>query len=474
MTDRQNRISPARRRAVNIGIAAAMGVLSVAGALAALFFGQGETDYFKMAVAYIGMLFAAILFVCCCSIRDDTPQRHTFTAVSVLLFISICLSGVLDALDGTAGAGRLILAIQTFINLVSAATNCLFWVYQRISLPKNRAQRFFTAWIGGVLGLYLVLLAINPMTGILFFVDASGHLIYSGELTEAVLFTALYLSYLVYILPQKCPIKKKISIACFAFFPLFYVILMAIWRVFGAVYSTSCLFFIFLLLAAYVVFFGDAVESHDLLLRQKAELAERSREQTELQTALMLSQIRPHFLYNAITAIRNLCKTDPAEAYTSLGLFADYLRGNMDALGNGRLIPFSKELEHIKTYLMLEQMRFGDELEVEYDIRYQDFSLPALAVQPIVENAVRHGATMNENGGRITVTSVKTGEGAAITVTDNGPGFDVGIPPSDGKSHFGLANVRNCLAASGLGELKIDSTPGVGTTVTILIREDIE
>ena len=116
------------------------------------------------------------------------------------------------------------------------------------------------------------------------------------------------------------------------------------------------------------------------MLLQKAELAEQKRIQTELQTELMLSQIQPHFLYNTLTAIRNLCDDEQQQVYTALGQFADYLRGNMDALGGGRIISFAKELEHVKTYLMLEQLRFEDALRVEYDIRYQDFSLPALTV----------------------------------------------------------------------------------------------
>lgn len=121
---------------------------------------------------------------------------------------------------------------------------------------------------------------------------------------------------------------------------------------------------------------------------------------------------------------------------------------------------------------MTEQIRFGDELKVEYDIRYSDFSIPALTVQPIVENAVRHGATMNENGGKIIISSFKTENGALITVTDNGPGFDVNAPFSDDRNHFGLQNVRSCLEAMKCGELKIDSKKGTGTTVKIFILEE--
>ena len=474
MADMQSQKISANWKAVYIAIAAVMGILAISCLLFILIFGpiHGESDALKLIIAGVGMLFAVILFVCCFNKRDNTRQRNILAAVSVLLFINILLSGVLDVLDGTAGAGRLVFAIQMLVSVLAVVIQLLFWFYQCASLPKNRMQRFFTLWVCGIVLLYLVLLGVNPFTGVLFFVDASGQMIYSGEIMELILATVLYLSYLVYILPQRCPLKKKISVACFAFFPMLFIVISAIWYAFGEVYTVTSTVYIFMLLAAYAVFFGDYIESQDLLLRQKAEIAEQARKQTELQTALMLSQIQPHFLYNALTAIRNLCKNDPAEAYTSLGQFADYLRGNMDALGNGRIIPFEKELEHIKTYLMLEQMRFGDELQVEYDIRYVDFSLPALSVQPIVENAVRHGATMNESGGKVTIHSEKSDIGAAITVTDNGPGFDPNIPPSDHRSHLGLKNVHTCLTASGYGELHIDSTPGVGTAVTILIKEE--
>ena len=79
---------------------------------------------------------------------------------------------------------------------------------------------------------------------------------------------------------------------------------------------------------------------------------------------------------------------------------------------------------------------------------------------------------MNEDGGRITIRSFKAEDGAVITVTDNGPGFDPSVPPFDGKTHFGLKNVRDCLTATGSGELQIDSASGSGTTVTIRIREE--
>lgn len=475
MENKQISTIPMRRRAAYGITAGGMAILLIAGIFAAFSYGQFQngTDYLKMIVAIIGMLFAVILFVCCCfNIRDNTQQGNIFAAVSALLYLTLLLSGMIDTLDGDAQMGRALFALQTITAILSSMIHLLFWRYQCASLPKNRARRYFTVWIYGLTLIYFTLLAINPFTGILFVVDADGHLRSSGQVLELIFISLFYLTYLLYILPQHCSLRKKLSLASFAVFPMLCIALTAIWYAAGIVYAVSSITYVFLLMAAYVVFFGDYIENKKRLLLQKAELAEQANKQTEMQTALMLSQIRPHFLYNALTAIRNLCKNDPMEAYTALGNFADYLRGNMDALGSGRIIPFEKELEHVRTYLMLEQMRFGDELNVEYDIQCCEFALPALTVQPIVENAVRHGATMKENGGMVTIRSIRTEEGIVITVTDNGPGFDPNAPLSDGRSHLGLENVRKCLTASGCGELQLDSTPGTGTTVTIRIWED--
>ena len=398
-----------------------------------------------------------------------TRQGHIFAMLSCLLLINIALSGVVDTLPRTLDNKGMLLMIQEIISSIALIIELLFWFYQCESLPKNAAQKNYTIVIIGIVTFYAVLIILNLFYPILYDFDNNAQLTYPGFLIEFILAAGIYAIYLAYIIFQHCTLKKKISLASRAFFPLFYGVIDLIWYKSGSDYDVTIVLYIFMLMAAYVVYFGDYIESRELLLSQKAELALKEQRQTELQTALMLSQIRPHFLFNALTSIRSLCKNDPARAYTALGQFADYIRGNMEALDQGRIITFEKELEHIQAYLMLEQMRFGDDLKVEYDILFQDFSIPALTLQPIVENAVRHGATMNENGGIVSISTRETLEGALITVTDNGPGFDPDATITDGKTHFGLNNVRGSLNASGYGELQIQSYPGEGTTVTIVI-----
>ncbi len=475
MSDIKSKKTVAYIRAVNIFVSFIIITLTVASVYFTIFFAgnYGEAGYLKMAIADLGLMFSEILLACCyMNTRNFARQDIIFSAIPVLLFFAIFLSGLQDILFGNPKAVKAIFIIQMLISVLSVGIHILFWLYQCGTLPKNRTRRYFNIVIFAIITLYLLILSSNPFSGILFFVDSKGNLVYPGETIEFSLFSLFYLSYLVYVFTQRCSLRKKASVACFAFFPLLFVVISLIWYNFGEIYNVSSFYFVFMLLATYIVFFGDYIESKELLLKQKAEIAEREHKQIELKTALMLSQIKPHFLYNAITAIRHLCKKDPERAYESLGFFADYLRGNMDALSNGQSIPFEKELEHIKTYLMLEQIRFGDELKVEYDIKYSSFSIPALTVQPIVENAVRHGATMNQNGGQIIICSEKTKKGALITITDNGPGFDVNAPANDGRNHFGLENVRNCLKVKNCGELQIESVKGKGTTAKILILEE--
>ena len=196
--------------------------------------------------------------------------------------------------------------------------------------------------------------------------------------------------------------------------------------------------------------------------------------QAEQRIQIMMTQIQPHFLYNALTVIQSLCRSDPAQAEEATVQFANYLRGNMDALQTNAPIPFARELEHTKEYLALEQMRFEDKLNVRYDIPCQSFTLPILTLQPIVENAVRHGVRGNADGrGEVVIATREYADRYEITVTDNGPGFDPEKQKKDtGKSHVGLQNVRERLAQMCGGSLRVESAPGAGTAVTITLPRE--
>lgn len=195
----------------------------------------------------------------------------------------------------------------------------------------------------------------------------------------------------------------------------------------------------------------------------------RERELLDSQTKIMLSQIQPHFLYNALCVIQDLCHGTAPEAEKATVEFSEFLRSNLDSLRATAPIPFEAELKHTRNYLSLEQRRFGEDLKVIYDIETKNFSLPALTLEPIVENAVRYGVLQREEGGTVWISTREEPDAFRVTVRDDGVGFDVTVTKQDGRSHIGIQNVRDRLEQMCGGSLVIVSTPGKGTVATIIV-----
>ena len=187
----------------------------------------------------------------------------------------------------------------------------------------------------------------------------------------------------------------------------------------------------------------------------------------EQRIKIMVSQIQPHFLYNTLSTIQALCHMDPEKAADTAEKFGMYLRQNIDSLSQESLIPFDKELEHTRTYADIEMTRFPS-IKVKYNIEVSDFEIPSLTIQPMVENAIRHGVRVREEG-RVSVTTKKDGENVIIIVEDNGKGFDPSETKDDGREHIGLKNVKGRIEKLCGGTMVIDSTIDVGTKITITL-----
>ncbi len=200
--------------------------------------------------------------------------------------------------------------------------------------------------------------------------------------------------------------------------------------------------------------------------RQKAE---QDKKLMDMNIALMISQIQPHFLYNALSSIRRMIKKNPEVAQTAIENFSLYLRQNLESMNRVEPIPFTTELKHLKEYLYLEKLRFGDRLCVEYEIGYSDFVMPVLSLQPIVENAAKHGILKKEDGGTIWIKTYREGANVILTVRDDGIGFNPEAALLDGRMHIGLNNVKSRIEMQCRGTVKIESELGVGTTVTMTI-----
>lgn len=214
-------------------------------------------------------------------------------------------------------------------------------------------------------------------------------------------------------------------------------------------------------LAAHLIYV-IVVGTHTLVRANRQEMEiERSR------TAVMRSQIQPHFLFNSLTAIAMLCEKDPSLAKQTAITFADYYRGNLRAIDRTEPIPFRQELEHLKMYLFIQKQRFGDYLNVVFDVETTDFLIPALSIQPLVENAVKHGIGVKEDGGTVTITVREYADNYKIIISDDGVGFDPNSIDNRERQHVGLENVKNRLLLMCNATLSIESVVGKGTAITI-------
>lgn len=332
----------------------------------------------------------------------------------------------------------------------------LAYVAECISLDKGARRRVFGIALS-VTALNHVLLVVSQFNGMFYSigqnnVSTEGPLFFVPRLFLFLLFFSVFVVVVLY--------RKKLGRANTLTF-MIYTVVLGVAFVVNFIYPTLRLIYAAMVLALLIIF----VNVH---IQRERKLKERELALTESRSALMLSQIQPHFLYNTLASINDLCRDNP-EAKKAIITFSKYLRANMDSLSKKRLIDVEEELEHTRQYLWLEELRFDERLTVVYDIQATGFLLPVLTIQPMVENAVLHGITEKRAGGTVTILSEKTAEGHRVTITDDGVGFEPAAVLPGEMGHMGIENVRARLEALCGGTLTVESAPDEGTTVVIEI-----
>ena len=194
-------------------------------------------------------------------------------------------------------------------------------------------------------------------------------------------------------------------------------------------------------------------------MRQQREIAHQ-------RSSVMVLQMRPHSIYNTMMGIYYLCDQDPAKAKQVTLDFTSYLRKNFTAIASKEMIPFNDELEHTRAYLAVEQAQFEDSLFVSFDTPHTMFRVPPLTLQPIVENAVKHGMNESCDPIHISVVTRQTDLSSEIIVNDDGPGFK---PTDDDEPHIALNNIRQRLELMCGGTLEVAPREGGGTSVKVTI-----
>ncbi len=224
---------------------------------------------------------------------------------------------------------------------------------------------------------------------------------------------------------------------------------------------------LFTLVAILIFVIIEGIKLLVVMSEQKKNLEKVNIDLMLSRTATMMSQIRSHFVFNLLNAISGMCKYDPEKADDTIVRFSRYLRSNIDIMENDKNIPFATDLQQLEDYVILEQVRFGDKIEFYTDIETDDFMIPPLILQPVVENSIKHGIACKYGSGTIILKTRKNDENVVITVEDDGVGFDVA--ELNKEKSVGLRNIRFRLEHLINGKMEIKSSIGKGTIVTITI-----
>lgn len=392
--------------------------------------------------------------------KEDKQNRAMFRMIFALntLFFMDALS---SCMEGKPKYVVAIVAVNTLIFIFEDVLGYTYWSYIRENLQlSGRFTDIANKICRTAFFVSIILDLLNIKLGMFFTVSEAGEYIdqpleFMGDLAIIIVFIIAVVAILH---KENITINERLILMTFEAFPFAAYIMGSVSFEYVCIYPA---YFISILLI-YIRIFAE----------RGKKLAEQQVILTKQGTALMISQIQPHFLYNVLTTISNLCVTDPEEAEETTVLFSQYLRTNLDSLRNQEPVPFPVELGHIRTYVELEKKRFGDILNVEYDIQEQNFNVPSLGLQPIVENSIKHGIRGKNDKGHIKIGTYKVENGYKIIIEDDGIGFDMNQPAKeDGRSHVGMTNVKERLKRMCNASVIVESSPGNGCRTEIIIPE---
>jgi signal transduction histidine kinase len=407
--------------------------------------------YVNIALDLFALVITLIVLASC---YKEFSSRTAKTKYFLFELIAICVALVANIISWL-GEGHPNLELLTVIsNTVASCTAQIvvicFMGYLKENLYESNRVASLIVKLFAVLGTFAVLFSIgNAFFGYAFRVNADGH----WHHTEDVYMSLIYLLFpilsffTVLLMAVFARSSTKVNRAAFVIYTLFPVAGIIVDY---AVHGLSLTY---------------AGLSISVLVMYTSIYLKKQKVIEEQRNALMISQINPHFVYNTLSTIASMCDVSPQQAKYLTIDFSRYLRKNLSSLNSESTIPFEEELSHVECYLKIEKARFRERLNIVYSIGCRDFSIPPLTVQPLVENAVKHGVTKKADGGTVKICTYDTNISYVIEIIDDGVGFDT----DNAQMHVGLENVRSRIMAMCKGDVTVKSTIGVGTRVTVEI-----
>ena len=412
-------------------------------------------DFMLVGALFVTMVFG-IAFSAFMPALDRWSKRYFITLFSLLFLCTVsCLLVLLFWKDPTKVAEIKIVYIFEGLLLSTPFFMPTFFLLHHCG--ENIKKNLLSKLVAALMGVYIIIAFASPFTRIFYYVTPDNDFVrgpfYAISLVPV---------FLIMILNISAVIRRKNKLSERNYTALLIYLLPMTVSIFVHMFIPIEIFIVFGMALLALTMFG-------LILSDNIEqFARQQREIAHQRASVMVLQMRPHFIYNTLMSIYSLCNQDPQKARQVTLDFTNYLRKNFSAVASENTVPFSTELEHTRTYLAVEQAQYEDMLIVEYDTPFTLFRLPPLTLQPIVENAVKHGMDPDADALHISIKTRKTDNGVTITVEDSGKGF--GKEEND-EPHIALNNIRERLETMCKGKLTITSHDGVGTSVKITIPE---
>ena len=424
---------------------------------------EGSINNTNLIISASGLAISILgLIQVCVGFRYDRKTKNFF-----ILFFSCLIAyigmNLVDTLAYFIPGGDTVSRIALFLE--SAFSSVLMLLLSGFLLDScgiKRKKNLFLAASLILWMMYMALLIFTQFTKVIYYYDSDG-IYHRGDWYPVLLIppVLLMLVNLVALIRYHKKISVKLRVA-FAIYLILPMISMLIQMLFYGVY---------------VIVLGAALAAFFMLTYNLMDQAERFyRQQAEnekLKVGILMAEIRPHFIFNSLTAIR-ACLDEPEKAEEALNHFTRFLRSSIDVLEETECISMTEELETVENYLYLAKERFGEKLTVIRETEEEDFRLPSFSVQTLVENAVQHGIRENKGGrGTLRIRSFRKDREYVIEVEDDGTGFrGVTTGMENETSHVGLSNLRERLELMCKGVLEIESEPGKGTLARIRIPMD--
>ena len=408
---------------------------------------------------FLTLLAAACSFINCRKNPEGSRVMIRLNLANALLLLSEALAVTFRGHPGTAGFFITRIS-NTMIFITNITILLLFARYLRYCLkgPRNKAEFGWYKFIRILWLIAIILVLLNIRFHFYFAFDKNNFYFRKEFFWLPAAFGVVGIAVCagtVIINHRKLGSVKSLTMLFCMFLPLAAMIIQAYYYGIATVN-------IAITISMFLLFSITLVDNADKRVKYSSTLH-------ELQFRIVMSQIQPHFLYSSLNAIYYLIKKDPDAAQKGVNDFSEYLRLNLDTLKSEAPIPFSKELEHLRVYLDLEKMRFDEDLNIVYDIRTENFKVPALSVQPLVESAVKYGVGNDPERGTVTIMTRETADAFLVIVEDNGIGYDPAKVQFDGRTDIGIANVRKRVRMISGGDLTIEPEKGQGTKATISI-----